>query len=280
MPDVPACSTANSFVSSTACSPVVFPILQVKGLSKDFNHGLFHSQTVHAVREVSFSMEKGKTFGLLGNSGCGKTTICRMLMNLIPPTAGQVLYEGADIASFDRQKTKDYHRQVQMIFQNPEASLDPSKRIVDSFLEAMKLHGLFNNKDEGLAKITEQMNSIGLPEPLLYRFPHQVSGGEAQRLIICRALLLSPSVLILDEPTSMLDVSVQARIMHMLKELQQELGLTYLYITHDVELLRWISQDIGVMHQGELVEAGSCESVLESPQHPYTKQLLQSFFDW
>lgn len=255
-------------------------VLELKDVCRDFSHGIFRLQTVKAVDHVSFSLEKGKTFGLLGNSGCGKTTLSRMITRIIRPTSGTIIFEGTDISSFNRKQVQDYHRRVQMIFQNPEASLDPSMRIRDSLLEAMEIHRLGETREERMEKILRNLKMVGIPESLLSRYPHQISGGEGQRIVICRALLLEPEVLLLDEPTSMLDVSVQAHIMNILRDLQTELGLTYLYITHDIELLAWISHSIGVMQWGRLVEAGSCEQVLTAPAHAYTKELLHSFSNW
>ena len=185
-----------------------------------------------------------------------------------------------DIAGFDHRQCRAYHRRVQIIFQNPEASLDPSMRIRDSLLEAMAIHRLGENREERMEKIASALGQVGLPDHLLSRYPHQISGGEGQRLVICRALLLEPEVLLLDEPTSMLDVSVQTSIMNLLRDLQQELGLTYLYITHDIELLGWISHTIGVMQKGQMVEVGSRDQVMEAPVHPYTKELLYSYTHW
>ncbi|MEG2678636.1 MAG: ABC transporter ATP-binding protein [Oscillospiraceae bacterium] len=255
-------------------------MLEVRRLTKDFSHGVFSTKKVRAVDGVSFAMEEGKTFGLVGNSGCGKTTVSRMLTRLIRPDGGEILLDGENVLRFDRKQTKRYHREVQMIFQNPEASLDPSRRVGDSLLEAMSIHGLYRSRDEGMEKVRDVLRRVGVPDSLLGRYPHQISGGEGQRLVICRALLLEPSVLILDEPTSMLDVSVQAHIMNILRDLQAELGLTYLYITHDIELLAWCSHTIGVMHKGVLVETGTQEKLLEAPEHPYTKELLRSYHEW
>lgn len=255
-------------------------ILELHNVSRSFSHGIFRTHTIQAVHQVSFSLEHGKTFGLVGNSGCGKTTLSRLITRLLPLTSGHILFQGEDIAHLDGKKAKAYHRAVQMIFQNPEASLDPSMHIRDSLLEALSIHQIGSTREERMDKILQTLGLVGLSEALLSRYPHQISGGEAQRLVICRALLLEPKVLLLDEPTAMLDVSVQASIMNLLKALQQELGLTYLYITHDIELLSWISDTIGVMQQGQLVELGSRAQIIESPDHPYTKTLLDSYTHW
>ena len=242
-------------------------VLELEEVSRTFSSGVFRTHTVRAVDRVSFALERGKTFGLVGNSGCGKTTLSRMITRVLKPSGGRIRFEGEDIARLDRKGSRTYHRRVQIIFQNPEASLDPSMRIRDSLLERME-------------KIRAALGQVGLPDYLLSRYPHQISGGEGQRLVICRALLLEPEVLLLDEPTSMLDVSVQASIMNLLRELQERLGLTYLYITHDIELLGWISHTIGVMQRGRLVEVGSRDQVMEAPVHPYPRELLYSYTHW
>ena len=265
-------------------------VLELEEVSRTFSSGVFRTHTVRAVDRVSFALERGKTFGLVGNSGCGKTTLSRMITRVLKPSGGRIRFEGEDIARLDRKGSRAYHRRVQIIFQNPEASLDPSMRIRDSLLEAMAIHRLGESREERMEKIRAALGQVGLPNPelvakryphyLLSRYPHQISGGEGQRLVICRALLLEPEVLLLDEPTSMLDVSVQASIMNLLRELQERLGLTYLYITHDIELLGWISHTIGVMQRGRLVEVGSRDQVMEAPVHPYTRELLYSYTHW
>lgn len=255
-------------------------VLELDGVCRDFTSGVFRPHTVHAVDHVTFALEKGKTFGLVGNSGCGKTTLSRMITRVLRPTAGRILFEGADISGLPGGRARAYHRRVQMIFQNPEASLDPTMRVRDSLLEALTIHQIGSGREERMEKVRSALAQVGLPEYLLSRYPHQISGGEGQRLVICRALLLEPEVLLLDEPTSMLDVSVQASVMNLLKELQQRLGLTYLYITHDIELLGWISHTIGVMQKGRLVEVGPREQIMEAPAHPYTKELLYAYRHW
>ena len=212
-------------------------VLELEEVSRTFSSGVFRTHTVRAVDRVSFALERGKTFGLVGNSGCGKTTLSRMITRVLKPSGGRIRFEGEDIARLDRKGSRT-------------------------------------------EKIRAALGQVGLPDYLLSRYPHQISGGEGQRLVICRALLLEPEVLLLDEPTSMLDVSVQASIMNLLRELQERLGLTYLYITHDIELLGWISHTIGVMQRGRLVEVGSREQVMEAPVHPYTRELLYSYTHW
>ncbi len=256
------------------------PILELKNLSKDFKRGMFHSELVRVVDNVSFTLTEGETFGLLGNSGCGKTTISRMITNLISPSEGQIRFLGKNIHQQTKEEEHLYHRKVQMVFQNPEASLEPSMKIRQSMIEVLKIHHMIESNEEARNKIESVLEKVGVEHHLLDRYPHQISGGEAQRLVICRALLLEPQILILDEPTSMLDVSVQARIMRTLNELQKEFHLTYLYITHDIELLEQTSDRIGVMNQGKLVEQGETKMIMEYPSHPYTQKLIRSYKEW
>ena len=199
-------------------------VLELEEVSRTFSSGVFRTHTVRAVDRVSFALERGKTFGLVGNSGCGKTTLSRMITRVLKPSGGRIRFEGEDIARLDRKGSRAYHRRVQIIFQNPEASLDPSMRIRDSLLEAMAIHRLGESREERMEKIRAALGQVGLPDYLLSRYPHQISGGEGQRLVICRALLLEPEVLLLDEPTSMLDVSVQASIMNLLRDYLKEYG--------------------------------------------------------
>ena len=213
----------------------------------------------------------------MGNSGCGKTTLSRMITRVLKPSGGRIRFEGEDIARLDRKGSRAYHRRVQIIFQNPEASLDPSMRIRDSLLEAMAIHRLGESREERMEKIRAALGQVGLPDYLLSRYPHQISGGEGQRLVICRALLLEPEVLLLDEPTSMLDVSVQAQIMDLLHQVQLRTGVSYLLISHDLDLLRHASSRIGIMYRGKLLEQGETEAVLNAPTHPYTRELIENF---
>lgn len=176
--------------------PDVIPLLELRDVCRDFSHGVFRPKTVHAVDHISFSLERGKTYGLVGNSGCGKTTLSRMITRLLRPTSGRIYFQGEDIAGLSRRDGKDYHRRVQMIFQNPEASLDPNMTVRDSLLEAMAIHGLRTSWEEDMERILATLDRVGVPEDLLSRYPHQISGGEGQRLVICRALLLEPEILL------------------------------------------------------------------------------------
>ena len=227
-------------------------VLELEEVSRTFSSGVFRTHTVRAVDRVSFALERGKTFGLVGNSGCGKTTLSRMITRVLKPSGGRIRFEGEDIARLDRKGSRTYHRRVQIIFQNPEASLDPSMRIRDSLLEAMAIHRLGESREERMEKIRAALGQVGLPDYLLSRYPHQISGGEGQRLVICRALLLEPEVLLLDEPTSMLDPSGKANLLRMLKGLQNNRGFSMLFITHDLDSALKISDRLFRLEKGAL----------------------------
>ena len=231
-------------------------MLEVEGVSKKFVKGVLRGQTVEAVKEVSFSLPEGKTLGIVGNSGCGKTTLARILLSLLTPDRGSVRIDGEELFSKGKNRDRARTRKIQMIFQNPESSLDPAKKIGYSLEEPMKSHGMYDRGGRR-DRICQLMDLVDLREDLLDRRPHQLSGGEAQRVMIARALTLKPKILILDEPTSMLDVSVQAQVLNLLKDLQENLGLSYVFISHDIPVVRWFCHDIAVMRQGRFVEMGS-----------------------
>ena len=254
-------------------------MLEVRGLNKTFTSGVFNKRKVHAVKDVSFTLAKATTLGLAGNSGCGKSTVARLLLKLIKPDSGEIILNGENICNISEGHFKPYRRKMQIVFQHPESSLDPSKPIKYSLLEPMQIHGLYS-KQERMEKIKELLSMVGVGEHLLTRYPHEISGGEAQRIIIARALTLEPEILILDEPTSMLDVSIQAHIMTLLRELQEKMGLTYLFISHDIDVLEWFCDNIAVMNQGQIVEYGTVDKVLSAPSQEYTKRLLDSFRNW
>lgn len=251
-------------------------MLEVRNLQKTFVSGVIRKRAVHAVRNVSFSIADGHTFGIVGNSGCGKSTIARILLSLIAPDVGEVCIDGQDILSADKEARRALTRKIQIIFQHPESSLDPSKRIRSSLLEPMKIHRMYDaaGRDEQVDRL---MRLVDLNPALLDRYPHQISGGEAQRVMIVRALTLDPRILILDEPTSMLDVSIQAQVMNILKDLQCSLHLSYLFISHDLDVVRWLCDAIAVMREGEFVECGPAEQIIAAPAHPFTRELIASF---
>ncbi len=253
-------------------------LLRADHLCKSFTRGVIRKNRVDAVADVSFAIPRGEALGIAGNSGCGKSTIARMLMGLIPPDRGEVWLEGREITGITGKEAQQFHREMQIIFQHPESSLDPGKKILASVMEPMVIHHIGRDREERMEKIGSLFELLGLSEGLYGRYPHQISGGEAQRIIIARALTLEPRLLILDEPTSMLDVSIQAHIMNLLKELQTTLGLTYLLISHDLEVLCWFCSRICVMNQGKLIESGTREQILNEPREPFTRELVESFF--
>lgn len=240
-------------------------VLSVQSLSVYF-------KTHKAVHDVSFDLKKGKTLALVGESGCGKSTVCRAILGLQPITHGAVMFEGEAVGHMHRRGLKAFRKDVQIIFQDPFSSMNPRMTIADILAEGMEVQGYTRTRIR--TRQRELIHQVNLPETSLSQYPHQFSGGQRQRICIARALATSPKILICDEPTSALDVSVQAQILNLLKTLQQELELSYLFITHNFGVVSYLADDVLVMHEGEIVERGACEQVLTSPQHAYTRQLL------
>ena len=238
-------------------------LITVKNLKKVYVQG---KNELVAVDGVSFEIKKGETLGLVGESGCGKSTLGKMLLRLVPPTSGQILFEGKDIT---KNRDRALCRRMQMIFQDPFASLNPRMSVGDILNEPLQIHGLPDRVDELL-------DLVGLPLFSKSRFPHEFSGGQRQRIGIARALALNPDFIVCDEPISALDVSIQAQIVNLLIRLQKELNLTYLFIAHDLAMVRYLSTRVAVMHFGKIVEIGPSEQVFSAPQHPYTQILLSS----
>jgi len=230
------------------------------------------NKVFNAVNKVSLRIGQGEALGLVGESGCGKSTLAKMILGLLPPTDGDVLIQGKQI---DLNQRKALAREIQPIFQDPYSSLNPRKKIADIIRLPLKLHGIGSSEEqeESVKAICER---VGLPERLLEQYPGQLSGGQRQRVAIARALILKPKILICDEPTSALDVSVQAQILNLLMELRQELGLTYLFISHNLAVVEHLVDRVAVMYRGELVEQGSRDELFHHPQHPYTQRLLSS----
>ncbi|MBE2977128.1 ABC transporter ATP-binding protein [Priestia megaterium] len=249
-------------------------LLEVKQLSKYFP--ITNKQVLKAVDGMSFHISKGETFGLVGESGCGKSTAGRTIIGLYNRTSGEVLYKGKNVHELSEKEKFAFHRNMQMIFQDPYASLNPRSTVKEIISEPMEVHGLYLNKKEMLNRVYELLEDVGLNRDHANRYPHEFSGGQRQRIGIARALALNPECIIADEPISALDVSVQAQVVNLLKKLQKEKGLTYLFIAHDLSMVKHISNRIGVMYLGHLVELTTSSELYQKPLHPYTQALLSA----
>ena len=253
-------------------------ILDVRHLGKDFysREGLFGRRRFEAVKDVSFRLPKGKTLGLVGESGSGKTTVGLTLMRLHQATTGEALFEGKDILSMSARQFMDYKRRIQIIFQNPYASLNPRMIVGQILTEPMQIHGIGKSVQDRTELAFELLQKVGLPEVSFYKYPHEFSGGQRQRIAIARCLTLKPDILICDESVSALDVSVQAQVLNLLQDLQDEFRLSYIFISHDLAVVKYISDEIMVMNQGAIVEIANSDDIYLHPQHQYTKKLLSS----
>ena len=251
-------------------------LLEVKNLKQYFPLG--RKGVVKAVDDVSFHIYEGETFGLVGESGSGKSTTGRTIIRLYDPTAGEVIFDDKNISSkkIPREDRAYLNKNMQMIFQDPMACLNPRMTVMDIIAEGLDINGLCKNKEERTQKVYELLRTVGLNEQHASRYPHEFSGGQRQRIGIARALSVEPKFIIADEPISALDVSIQAQVVNLLRKLQKENGLTYLFIAHDLSMVKYISDRIGVMHKGKLVELGTADELYENPLHPYTKSLLSA----
>ncbi|SFL53034.1 ABC transporter ATP-binding protein [Pelosinus propionicus] len=254
-------------------------MLNVSNITKEFKNGLFKRTHTLAVDNVSFSIKAGETLGLVGMSGSGKSTLGRLALKLIPCDTGRIIFNDVEISHFTMKQMKTLRKDMQILFQNPESSLNPRMTICRSLEEPCRFHDI---GDKGYLdeQIEEQLNFVGLGAELLNRRPHQLSGGQLQRVCIARVLLLQPKLIVLDEPTSMLDVSVQAQVIEVLKNAQKKHKISYLFISHDLDVIKACSDDIAVMYKGRIIEQQSAEALYKQPKEEYTKQLLDTFLNF
>lgn len=249
------------------------PILECKSLKKYFNTP---RGKLHAVDDVSFSIEAGKTLGVVGESGCGKSTLGRTILRLHEATSGEVLFEGKNILKCDKKESLELRRKMQIVFQDPYSSLDPRKTVFQTIAEPIRYHKMYSSAAEVEARTYELMRTVGLTERYASVYPHEMDGGRRQRIGIARALALNPKFIVCDEPVSALDVSIQAQVLNLLMDLQEEMGLTYLFITHNLSVVKHISDEIAVMYLGQMIEKAPANELFQHPAHPYTKALLQA----
>lgn len=250
------------------------PLISVKNLKKYFDIG--RGKILKAVDGISFDIYPGETFGLVGESGCGKSTTGRTIIRLYEPTGGETIFNNKNIYSLSQKEMQKFRKNFQMIFQNPYTSLNPRMPVRDIIAEPLDIHNMYSDSNERRTRIVELLNLVGLDEEHADRFPHEFSGGQRQRIGIARALALNPNFIVCDEPVSALDVSIQAQVINLLKDLQKSKGLTYLFISHDLSIVRYISERVGVMYLGHIIELASSEDLYDNPIHPYTQTLLSA----
>ncbi len=248
-------------------------LLDVQHLKKYFNTS---SGMLHAVDDVSFQIERGKTLGIVGESGCGKSTIGRTILRLVEPTSGSVKFDGVDLTTLSKEELRVMRQKMQIIFQDPFSSLDPRMTVSQTIAEPLKLHGIIKDKKAREERVLELMDTVGLAERLYDTYPHELDGGRRQRIGIARALAMKPEFIVCDEPVSALDVSIQAQILNLMKDIQDQEGLTYIFITHDLSVVNHFADDIAVMYMGRMVEKAPAEELFKNPLHPYTQALLSA----
>lgn len=248
-------------------------LIEARNLKKYFNtkKGL-----LHAVDDVNFFINKGETLGLVGESGCGKSTTGRVVLRLLEATEGEIIFEGKDILQYNKEQMRKMRQEMQIVFQDPFASLNPRMSLSDIIAEPLVVNKVFKSRDDMQKRVRELMSTVGLAERLMNVYPHELDGGRRQRIGIARALALNPKFIVQDEPVSALDVSIQAQILNLMDDLQKEMGLTYLFISHDLSVVKHVSDRIAVMYLGKIVELSDYKSIFKSPQHPYTKALLSA----
>lgn len=248
-------------------------ILEVQNLKKDFD---ITAGKLHAVDNISFQLEQGKTLGVVGESGCGKSTLGKLLVGLEQATSGKIIFQGRNIEKAGRADWKALRKEMQMVFQDPMSSLDPRLCTMDLIAEPLKIFKVCRTQSELESRVRALMDLVGIAEHMIYAFPHELDGGRRQRIGIARALALEPEFIVCDEPVSALDVSIQAQVLNLLKQIQRDKGLSYLFITHDLSVVKHISDDILVMYMGQMVEKAACKELFHSPMHPYTRGLLSA----
>lgn len=255
-------------------------LFEARHLTKEFpvksELGINRKHVVHAVSDVSLTIYKGETLGLVGESGCGKSTLGRLLIRLIDPTEGELIFEGQDITATRENEMKAVRKKAQMIFQDPYSSLNPRMKVRDLIAEPLKTHRIYGSGEENNRRVEELIAMVGIRSELMDRYPHQFSGGQRQRIGIARALALNPELIVCDEPVSALDVSIQSQILNLLKDLQREMNLTYLFISHDLNVVHYMADRICVMFLGKVCEIGGRDEVYKRPRHPYTRFLLNA----
>ena len=249
------------------------PLLEVKNLKKYFKTP---KGMLHAVDDVSFTIDRGRTLGVVGESGCGKSTTGRAILRIVEPTEGEILFDGEDIRSLGKDQMRRMRTRMQIIFQDPFSSLNPRKTVSETIAEPLKLNGIITDKGKRMERVAEIMEIVGLAERLYNAYPHELEGGRRQRIGIARALALNPQFIVCDEPVSALDVSIQAQILNLMDELQEKMGLTYMFITHDLSVVHYFADDIAVMYLGRLIEKAPAKELFRNPVHPYTQALLSA----